>query len=125
MAVEVDAGCLLTRHNFFTSFPQSVTIDVMARKKTTVYLDEDLLRFARVYAARNDLRDSDVLEEALRRFFGTDLLESAWSRSDLSGEEALELAYSELNAYRNSSEGAASSRKRTPARSKPPASKTN
>lgn len=97
----------------------------MARKKTTVYLDEDLLRFARVYAARNDLRDSDVLEEALRRFFGADLLESAWSLSDLSGEEALELAYSELNAYRRSSEGAASSRKRASARVKPRASKTN
>lgn len=97
----------------------------MARRKTTVYIDEDLLRFARVYAARNDLRDSDVLEEALRRFFGTDLVEAAWSRSDLSGEEALELAYSELGAYRHSRELAASSSKRVPAKAKPRASKAN
>lgn len=35
----------------------------LARKKTTVYVDEDLLRAAKVYAARKDLRDSDVFEE--------------------------------------------------------------
>lgn len=28
-----------------------------------MYVDEDLLRAAKVYAARKDLRDSDVFEE--------------------------------------------------------------
>jgi hypothetical protein len=37
-----------------------------ARKKTTVYVDEDVLRAAKVYAARKDLRDSDVIETAQR-----------------------------------------------------------
>ena len=73
----------------------------MARKKTTVYVDEDILRAAKVYAARKDLRDSDVFESALRRFLGYDLFESVWERNkDLTEEEAMELAVAEVKAHR-------------------------
>jgi hypothetical protein len=73
----------------------------MARRKTTVYLDDDLLRAAKVYAARKDLRDSDVIESALREYLGLDLFESVWSRNtDLDADEALRVAYEELAAAR-------------------------
>lgn len=74
---------------------------MMARKKTTVYVDEDVLRAAKVYAARKDLRDSDVIETALREYLGLDLFQSVWDRNqDLDPEEAQRLARSELDAAR-------------------------
>jgi hypothetical protein len=69
----------------------------MAKRKSTVYVDEDVLRAARVYAARLDIRDSDVVERALRRFLGIELLERG---STMSETDAYELAYSELRAFR-------------------------
>jgi hypothetical protein len=72
----------------------------MARKKTTVYVEEDLLRSARVLAARMGKRDSDIVEDALRSYLGVDVLERVWSRSDLGEKQALELAYEELHGSR-------------------------
>jgi hypothetical protein len=73
----------------------------MARRKTTVYLDDDLLRAAKVYAARKDLRDSDVIESALRKYLGLDLFEPVWSRNtDLDPDDALRVAHDELAAAR-------------------------
>ena len=72
----------------------------MARKKTTVYVDEDLLRAAKVLAARQGRRESDVLEEALRRFLGLDLIRGIAHRSGLSEEDADRIAYEELHAQR-------------------------
>ena len=78
---------------------------VVAKKKTTVYVDEDLLRAAKVYAARKDLRDSEVFEKALRRFLGFDLFESVWERNreefgDMSEDELMEMVNAEVKAYR-------------------------
>ena len=36
------------------------------KKKVTLYVDEDVMRAARVRAARTDKRDSEVVEDALR-----------------------------------------------------------
>jgi hypothetical protein len=72
----------------------------MAKKKTTVYLDEDLWRAAKVVAARSGRREYQVLEEALRRYLGLEGLEAIWARSDLNEEEALALAYQEVHAAR-------------------------
>lgn len=46
----------------------------------------------RVKAARAGRRDSDVIEDALRRDLGFELLERAWERADLDEDEALRLA---------------------------------
>ena len=70
------------------------------KKKVTFYLPEDLLRAARVRAARTDKRDSDVVEEALRSYLGFDLIERVRARSDLTEDEAMELAISEIHAMR-------------------------
>ncbi len=64
----------------------------MAKTRTTVTLDERTLRAVRVKAARTGRRDSDVIEEALRRDLGLDLLERIWESADLDEEEALDLA---------------------------------
>ncbi len=73
----------------------------MARKKTTVYIDEDLLRSAKVLAARTDRKEYEVFEEALKSYLGLDVLEKVWQREDLPDEEeATKLAYEELHAMR-------------------------
>ena len=72
----------------------------MARKKTTVYIDEDILRSTRVLAARTGKRDSDVVQDALRSYLGVDVLDRVWGRSDLDEEQALKLAYEEVHRGR-------------------------
>ncbi len=73
----------------------------MAKAKTTIYVDQDLLRGARVHAARNDMKDSEVFEFALRRILGRDVLDRIWERNaGVDPETADAVAYEELNAAR-------------------------
>ena len=74
----------------------------MARERATVYVDADVLRAARVMAARTGRRDSEIVEEALRSYLGISVLEEIWAASpaDLSDDEALELANRELHDMR-------------------------
>ena len=73
----------------------------MARKKTTVYLEEELLRSAKVLAARTDRKEYEILEEALKQYLGFDVLEKVWRRHGLPDEEeATRVAYEELHAMR-------------------------
>ena len=64
----------------------------MAKARTTISLDERVLRAVRAKAARTGRRDSEVIEEALRRDLGLDLIERAWARADLDEDEAMLLA---------------------------------
>jgi hypothetical protein len=57
-----------------------------------VTIDERVMRAVRVKAARTGRRDSDVIEEALRRDLGFDLLERVWEGAGLDEDEALKLA---------------------------------
>jgi hypothetical protein len=75
---------------------------VVVRRKTTVYLDDELLRAAKIDAARSGKRDYQVFEETLRADLGRELLEQVGSRSDLTEEQALDLAYRELHQSRRS-----------------------
>jgi len=72
----------------------------MAKTKTTVYLDEDVLRGARVMAARSGKRDYEVVEEALRAYLGMEVLDRAWRSADMSEDEALKLAVAEVHRFR-------------------------
>lgn len=72
----------------------------MARAKTTVYLDPDVLRAMRVRAARTGKRDSDVMEEALREFLGLAVIDRVRARSNLGEDEAMALANEEVHAAR-------------------------
>lgn len=71
------------------------------KRKTTVYLEDDVLKTMRVAAARSDKRDYQVVEEALRAYLGLELLEQVGARSSLGETEALDVAYEELHQGRS------------------------
>jgi Arc/MetJ family transcription regulator len=70
------------------------------RRKTTIYVDDALLRATKIAAARSGKRDYQVIEEALRAYLGLELLERVGARSKLTEDEALNLAYRELHQSR-------------------------
>jgi hypothetical protein len=55
-------------------------------------VDADVLRAIKVRAARSGKGDSEVIEEALRRDLGLDLLDRMWAANDLPEEDAIALA---------------------------------
>lgn len=73
----------------------------MAKKKTTVYLEDDVLRSARIMAARTGKKDYEVLEDALRSYLGMEVLDRAWANADMSEDEALRLAAEEVHRFRS------------------------
>jgi predicted transcriptional regulator len=82
------------------SFARRVTMMGMARRPTTLYLDDEILRAARAMAARSERDESRVVEDALRSYLGLTVVEEVWRRSDLSEEQALALADEEKHAAR-------------------------
>jgi gamma-glutamyl:cysteine ligase YbdK (ATP-grasp superfamily) len=73
----------------------------MAKTRTTLTIDEDVFRAVKLKAARTGKRDSQVIEESLRRDLGLGDLEDIWAQvNPASEEEGLRLAYSELHAMR-------------------------
>jgi len=64
----------------------------MPKVRTTLTIDENVLRAVKVRGARTGKGDGEVIEEALRRQLGFDLLDRLWQSSDLDETEALELA---------------------------------
>lgn len=73
----------------------------MSKARTTVTLDEDVFRAVKIKAARTGRRDSQVIEESLRRDLGVDALAEIWARvTPASEDEGLELAKDELRAMR-------------------------
>lgn len=64
----------------------------MAKEKVTVYLTPEVARAMRVSAARRGMKDSEVVEEALREHVGLAALERLATTATLDWEEALELA---------------------------------
>lgn len=64
----------------------------MAKVRTTLTIDPEVLRAVKIRAARSGKGDSDVIEEALRRDLGLDLLDRLWVANDLGEAEALVLA---------------------------------
>jgi predicted transcriptional regulator len=89
----------------------------MSRRKTTVYLDADVLTATKVLAAARERSESQVVEDALRAYLQTDDLESATAdlkalmqrvaaRSDLNEDEAMNLAVAETRAVRHRTDAA-------------------
>jgi hypothetical protein len=64
----------------------------MTKVRTTLTIDPDVLRAVKVRAARLGKGDSDVIEEALRRDLGLDLLDRLWAANDIDEDVALALA---------------------------------
>ncbi len=72
----------------------------MSKTRTTIYVDEEVMRAARVYAARTGKRDYEVVEEALRDYLGLSALERVWETATMDPAEALDLAVEETHATR-------------------------
>lgn len=78
----------------------------MTKARTTVTLDEDVFRAVKIKAARTGKRDSQVIEESLRRDLGIDDLADLWAKvTPAPEEEGLELAEDELRAMRRERRG--------------------
>ena len=72
----------------------------MSKTRTTLTIDEETLRAVKVRAARTGKGDSEVIEEALRRHLGLDLLDRLWARNVLDEDEAVDLAVEAQHATR-------------------------
>ncbi len=59
----------------------------MQKARTTLTIDEDVLRAVKIKAARTGKRDSQVIEESLRRDLGLDVLEDIWAQVRPMGED--------------------------------------
>jgi hypothetical protein len=72
----------------------------MPKARTTFSIDDQVLRAARIAAARAGKRDSELVEDALRAYLGLAVIDRIRAGSDLTPDEADELAYRELHASR-------------------------
>lgn len=72
----------------------------MGKTRTTLTIDAEVLRAVKVRAARTGKGDGEVIEEALRRDLGFDLLDRLWARNDLDEREAAELGVAAQHATR-------------------------
>jgi hypothetical protein len=52
----------------------------MPKTRTTVTLDQEVIRAVKIRAARSGRRDSEVIEDSLRRDLGLGALEQLWSQ---------------------------------------------
>ena len=74
----------------------------MPNVRTTVSLDERVLRAVRAKAARTGRRKSEVIEDALRRDLGLDVLDRIWATANLREDEAMRLALQAQHESRGS-----------------------
>jgi metal-responsive CopG/Arc/MetJ family transcriptional regulator len=65
---------------------------VMPKARTTLTIEEEVLRAVKTRAARMGRSESEIIEDALRREFGFGLVERMWQKGDLGEEDALALA---------------------------------
>ena len=73
----------------------------MAKVRTTLTLDAEVMRLVKVRAAREGKGDSEVIEESLRRDLGLALLDKLWAKNRLSGDQAMQVALEAQHATRN------------------------
>lgn len=64
----------------------------MAKIRTTLSVDPEVLRAVKLRAAHTGKGESEVIEEALRRDLGLDLLDRLWARADMADDESMQLA---------------------------------
>jgi hypothetical protein len=64
----------------------------MPKVRTTLTVDQSVMKAVKMRAARTGRGDSQVIEESLRRDMGLDLLEHLWERNAVSERDAEVLA---------------------------------
>ncbi|MBF6619733.1 MAG: ribbon-helix-helix protein, CopG family [Patulibacter sp.] len=73
----------------------------MSKKvRTTLTIDEDVLRAVKIRAARSGRGDSDLIEESLRRDLGLNVLDEIWAHQEMGEDEAMDLALEAQAAVR-------------------------
>ena len=73
----------------------------MAKARTTLTIDEDVLRAVKLRAAASGTGESKVIEDAVRRDLGLDTLTELWSRVEpMSERAAMDLALEAQQAAR-------------------------
>jgi len=73
----------------------------MAKARTTLTIDEDVLRAVKLRAAATGSGESKVIEEAVRRDLGLDTLTELWAKVEpMSERAAMELAQEARKAAR-------------------------
>ena len=74
---------------------------MMSKVRTTLTIDEQVLRAVKVRAARSGKGDSEVIEDALRRDLGLDVLDRLWSQGPgMTEDDATALALEAQSAAR-------------------------
>lgn len=72
----------------------------MPKVRTTVTLDDEVLKWVKVRAARLGVDDSQVIEDSLRRDLGMALLERPWANNQMPEDQAIQLALEAQHATR-------------------------
>ena len=83
----------------------------MTKVRTTLTIDEDVLKWVKIRAARSGVSDSAVIEESLRRDLKLDVLDELWEAATLSEAKASELAVEAQHATRPRKRGSAARRR--------------
>lgn len=73
----------------------------MGKVRTTVTIDEEVMRLVKVRAARLGKGDSQIIEDSLRRDLGIDLLERLWSENRMDETKAVKLALEAQHSTRS------------------------
>jgi predicted transcriptional regulator len=72
----------------------------MAKVRTTLTVDDEVLRAVKIKAARTGRGDSEIIEDALRRDLGLGVLGQLWANAELSEDEAMDLGLEAQSAVR-------------------------
>jgi len=72
----------------------------VAKVRTTLTIDEDVLKWVKIRAARTGASDSAVIEESLRRDLKLDFLDELWANATMSEAKSSELAVEAQHATR-------------------------
>ncbi|MGH2408192.1 MAG: ribbon-helix-helix protein, CopG family [Candidatus Limnocylindrales bacterium] len=72
----------------------------MPKVRTTLTIDDVVMKAVKVVAARTGKGDSEVIEESLRRDLGIDVLDRIWATNDMPEDEAMGLALEAQHASR-------------------------
>jgi hypothetical protein len=72
----------------------------VAKVRTTLTIEEDVLKWVKIRAARTGASDSAVIEASLRRDLKLDVLDELWANATMSEAKASELAVEAQHATR-------------------------
>ena len=72
----------------------------MSKVRTTLTIDEDVLKWVKIRAARTGVSDSAVIEESLRRDLKLNVLDELWANATMAEAKASELAVEAQHATR-------------------------